>query len=77
MLDITSEIPLFAGQAVNPGIYRQIGPAVNLLNRRLAKTPSFVQKSDTKRVLFQGRKFEPVERLTISVNITGQKLVKL
>lgn len=77
-LNITSEILLFAGQAVNPGIYTQIGPVVNLLNRRLAKTPSFVQKSDTKRVLLQkGRELEPVERLTISVNITGQKLVKL
>jgi hypothetical protein len=57
-LNITSEILLFAGQAVNLDIYTQIGPAVNLLNRRLAKTPSSVQKSDTKRVLFQGRRFE-------------------
>ena len=55
----------------------QIEPAVNLLNRQPVKTPSSVQISDTKRILLQSRKFEPVERLTISVNITGQKLVKL
>jgi hypothetical protein len=54
VLNITSEILLFAGQAVNPGIYTQIGPAVNLLSRQLVKTPSSVQKSDTKRVLLQG-----------------------
>ena len=53
--NITSEILLFAGQVVDPDIYTQIGSAVSLLNRQLVKTPSFVQKSDTKGILFQGR----------------------
>ena len=51
VFNITSEILLFARQAANLGIYTQTGPAVNLLNHRLVKTPSSVQKSDTKGIL--------------------------